>query len=596
MLLAAQQGMTSTPATHLKHPFVQANALHSPGAGERSDATALWSEDFETGLNGWTVETSEGAVDWTLTSTGNTNGYTPGPLESATGFPNGHWIVADSDAEGTADVSENTSITSPLITGFDTVSHMLLLFEQSFRQLNNDQTLVEVSGNGGLDWTVYEVNHALAGNESTPGAPAGQTIVLNITSALAQGSGGILLRFRWVSDQGFTYSWQVDDVALLPVRPNDLVLQAATSASWYPGPGGYENMPCTIYPLGETRELKFKGIIGNNGSLPQTNVHLRVDVTGPDGYSTILNSSSIDLLPGASDSLFILDYEPPSIIGDYAFHISVVQDAEDDEPTDNSIDQQIRVDANLFARDEGQLTSVRNNGTYDYILGNRFWIEGYGRTLEAVEVALGPGTEVGASISALVYDGYFHFEALSDPHTITQYEINDLGGGTFISLPLVAPLELDNDRLYLVCVFVEAVNGEVFTGLSGQSPPQTSMIYRMDTESWYYTTNTPMVRMRLGDLVGIPDAPAGIAGLMAYPSPFDGKTTISFSDERGAAVRWELCDATGRVVRTGALGERPPGERRILLDGEGLADGIYTMAIFSGGSRSTVKLVHQSMR
>ncbi|MBL0043932.1 MAG: hypothetical protein IPP33_05815 [Flavobacteriales bacterium] len=37
------------------------------------------------------------------------------------------------------------------ILGFDTIPFVLLSFEQSFRQLNDDRTLVGVSGSGGTD-------------------------------------------------------------------------------------------------------------------------------------------------------------------------------------------------------------------------------------------------------------------------------------------------------------------------------------------------------------------------------------------------------------------------------------------------------------
>lgn len=597
LLLAAQQGETQTHDLYQRAPFIpEARHDHAAAKAVRSDAASLWSEDFESGLNGWSVETSFGAVDWTITTTGNTGGYTPGPLESSTGYPGGHWIMADSDGDGMPGQPENTTMTSPVITGFDTVPYMLLRFEQSFRQLNNDQTLVEVTGNGGADWTVYEVNQHIAGNQSTPGAPASETIMLNITSALANGSSAIQVRFRWASYEGYTYSWQVDDIALIGVKPNDLVLHEATWASWNLDAPGYEGIPCTIYPVGETHELKFKGVIGNNGSLPQTNVRLQVDVTGPDGYSATLSSASIDLQPGSVDSLFIEDYQPPDVVGDYGFHIAVVQDQTDDQPTDNSMDQGIKVDAHLFARDEGSVQSVRANGGYDYVFGNRFWIEEYGRTMEGVDVALGPGTEAGAVISALVYDGNFHYVAQSDLHTVTSEEVNEIGGDHFITLPLTEPTLLEGERLYLACVYVQTISGEAYAGMSGTSLPQTSLIYRYDTDHWYYTTSTPMVRMRLGGITGVDDLSRSVPPLQAWPSPFEGEATASFVSEHGGPARWDLRDATGRLVRTGNLGTVPPGERRFTVDGADLADGLYTLSLEIDGVRSALGLVHQARR
>lgn len=593
LLLAAQQGNTNTPDRNAKHPFTAQSVLPGWAPPERSDAITLWSESFETGLDGWTVETPYGQVDWELTITGNTEGYTPGPLEGTSGYPGGQWIVADSDAEGTAGSPEHTVITSPPILGFGNMHYMMLRFEQSFRQLNNDQTLVKVSGDGGATWTTYPVNEDLVGNQSTPGAPAAEVITLNISNAVAEGSDDIRIRFEWISDEGYTYSWQVDEVSLLAALTNDLALVKLNGEEHAAGTG-YYGMPCTIYPVGETHELDFKGEVINNGGAPQTNVRLRVEVSGPEGYTYVHTSGAVNLEPARIDSLFLTDIELPDVVGDYHFVFSVIQDEAEEDAADNVAERRIHVDAQVFGRDEGHMDSARDNDGADYELGNRFWISGYPRTLQGVDVAVGPGTQPGALITAMVYDQWNQYVASSDPYTVAATDINSYGSGDFINLPLFEPLELESERIYMVCVRVQTDYGNVLTGISGTSEAQFSLIRTEDSDTWYYTTSTPMVRMRLEGMVGFADAPPASIGLHAFPTPFDAEATVMFNNAESEEVRWELRDASGRLVRTGNMGTQAPGEHRILLDGEGLEPGLYMVNVETGGVRSTVKLVRQA--
>lgn len=593
LLLAAQQGTVRSRALNRKCLSPTAAGRHEDLSHDRSDAFTLWSEDFEDGLDGWTTETPYGGVSWELTSTGNTNGYTPEPLRGTSAYPGGQWIQADSDAHGTAGAPENTMITSPPLLGFGEVHFMLLRFEQSFRQLNDDQTLVKVSGDGGANWVTYPVNQDLPGNQMTPGAPQAQVITLNISSALVPVSDDIRIRFEWISDEGYTYSWQVDEISLLSVPANDVTMIGLEGKEHVVGTG-YYGPPCTSYPVGEVRTMDYKAVVGNNGSTTQTNVRLQAEVTGPDGYATIYTSPGIALAPATVDSLFLEDLQPPDVIGDYTYVFSVVQDEEDAEPENNARELSLRVDAEVFARDDGQVDNSRDNGGAGYELGNRFWIQGYGRTLEGVDVALGPGTEAGALITAIVYDGSNDYVGSSDLYIVQASDINEYGGTTFIHLPLLEPAALESERLYLACVSVQTENGNVFTGTSGISAPQTSLIRPSGSGTWYYTTSTPMVRMRLADDTGVSSLTPVALDIRAWPSPFDDQVTISFHSGQSGTTQWELRDASARIVRSGYLGHLPAGERRITLDGAALDRGVYTMWIGTGGQRSAIKLVREA--
>ncbi|MBK9274482.1 MAG: hypothetical protein IPM49_08080 [Flavobacteriales bacterium] len=598
-MVLAQEPVQQMPSCwNTRAPMAPAHGHEPPEAltAERSAAAVLWSEDFENGLGGWTVNTQTGAVSWQLTSTGNTGGFTPGPLQSTTGYPGGSWIVADSDEQGTAGVAENTTITSPPITGLDTVPFMLLRFEQSFRQLNNDITQVEVSSDGGSDWTVFPVNGDVPGNQSTPGSPVSETVVLNISSALNGGSGDIRIRFHWLSFEGFTYSWQVDDIALLTVEANDLRLISATYADWSPDEPDFDGLPYSIYPIDELRELKFKAVAINNGSQPQTNVRLKADIDGPGTNDVILYSAPITLSPGAVDSLYITGYTPVAALGTYLLQLSVVQDEPEALPDDNGKVMRFEVQVDRFARDENAMQGDRDNGTDPYELGNWYHIRSSDHTLYAIEVALSARTDPGTLISASLYDEELELLMSTEEHEVLASELNLQGQHEFITLPLVAPMPLDADNDYFVAVTHYGGTEEVWTATSGTSAPQSSLIFDGGSGQWFYVTVTPMVRMNFDPAAGVADDPARRLGLVAAPSLFDDRTTIRFELPVASPVRWELHDAVGRLVRSGDAGRLAPGAHAIELPAGELAPGVHAFTLIDGERRSTIRIVRNGAR
>ncbi|MBP6391838.1 MAG: T9SS type A sorting domain-containing protein [Flavobacteriales bacterium] len=563
---------------------------------QRASATVLWSEDFETGLNGWTVNTSTGPVVWTTTSTGNTGGYTPGPLQSTTGYPGGTWIAADSDLMGAAGVSENTTITSPPITTLGLEAYMLLRFEQSFRQLNDDQTIVEVSANGGTNWTLYPVNTEIPGNQSTPGAPQAETVYLNITGALNGGSNDIRIRFHWLSDEGYTYSWQVDDVALLAVEQNDLRLLSATYADWNTDEDNFAGVPYSIYPIDELRELKFKAMVINNGSQTQTNVRLKVDVDGPGSNDVTLYSQGITLAPGEVDSLFILGYTPIAQIGIFLLDMELVQDQIEDLADDNSTLQRFEVQPDRFSRDLGAMDSDLDNQGIAYEAGNWFHVLSFDQTLYAIEIALSARTDPGVFVKGVLYDQARNFVMETEAYEVQNGDLNTLGGSTYLCLPLINPVPLLEDQDYLVTAAHFGGPLEVWVATSGTSTPLTSLLLDGAQNNWFYLQQTPMVRMNLDPTASVTEQGASQHALQAAPSVFDESTVIRFELPSSARTTWQLTDVSGRIIAGGDLGVRTAGQNSLELSGSDLAPGAYLFTLLDQGTRSTLRIVRNGVR
>ena len=85
----------------------------------------------------------------------------------------------------------------------------------------------------------------------------------------------------------------MDDITLIAAHDNDLTLSNATWSAQNLGQPGSMQLPCTVYAESELCPLNFRGVITNNASLTQTNVHLQVLVDGPGGDGITLNAAAV---------------------------------------------------------------------------------------------------------------------------------------------------------------------------------------------------------------------------------------------------------------------------------------------------------------
>lgn len=171
-----------------------------------------------------------------------------------------------------------------------------------------------------------------------------------------------------------------------------------------------------------------------------------------------------------------------------------VQDEPEDQLADNDAELAIAIDPFLFARDNGMLNGDMAKGTDGYILRNWFPINGFNKELTAVEVALSDKSDPGAMITVAIYDDNMDQLQESEEHTIRSSDLNADGNDHFISIPLSSPVILTHDRSYLVAAHHYGGALEVWTGTSGVSAEQTSLVYGGGPANWSFILSTPMVR------------------------------------------------------------------------------------------------------
>jgi hypothetical protein len=76
-----------------------------------------------------------------------------------------------------------------------------------------------------------------------------------------------------------------------------------------------------------------------------------------------------------------------------------------------------------------------------------------------------------------------------------------------------------------------------------------------------------------------------------YPNPFNSTTRITLTLPQAGTVRVDLYDITGRLVRTLMHSTLSAGSHNIVVNGDGLASGIYLLKIANGRDVRARKLV-----
>ncbi|MCB9170991.1 MAG: T9SS type A sorting domain-containing protein [Flavobacteriales bacterium] len=548
--------------------------------------TSYFSENFDGGLNGWTVNTPVGTVNWDITSTGpgpTTSTYPVPPLNSST--PGG-WAIVDDDYLGTSGVSSETWLVSPVIDLSLAPTNLKVEFEQYFQEWQTDHCYVGVTTDGGGSWNEVEINEGVGRD----GRPNPELVDVNISPWVANDPANVQLRFRYVST--WDYGWQIDNVVIKDLPANDMALTYTKQTSFDFGNTGLENIEYSIYPIEQIREMQLHGGLKNKGYLPQTGAVVNAVVTGPNGQELSTMTNGVDYAPAVADTVVIDGYVPSGDIGDYSIALSVVQNETDDVPSNNTMTSTFAVSQYEWAQDDGICMSTQaqgpNNEQDQYELGNYFDVVQQGSQIEGVKVALHESTTPGALIYGVLCDIDLGYIALTDDHEVQANELNPIGGSNFITLPFAEPLDLDAGTAYCVMVGYYGGAEDMVFCTSGISDPQVSIIRYPASDEQFFVTKTPMVRALLGGVIGI-DEPAGpITGAVRiWPNPATDASTIAFTLQQSADVSVRLMDALGRVVRDQKLGRMPIGRSTHQLDMNALAPGLYTYLLLADGQRRT---------
>ena len=561
----------------------------------------FWEEDFSNGWpTGWTTQNSSGLCEWKWTL-GGTHGFFNGnnatdfddPISSTTAADG--FIIADNDSANHFNFGQPSSQTYEFIdTRFTTSAidlsanpAVVLEFEQMFR-FNNDVDLEVSVSNDSITWTTWTVQ----GNAVNNGVSADPELVeLNITS-VAGGEATVYIRVGW---NARVYFWMIDDMRIIQAPDNDIKILRSDYNEWdFDTSPDFSTLEFSMYSSSQVRPLTFKTLYNNFGTVDQTNVSLNVDVLD-DGNNNVFNGASAGVTAPTEiiDSLYVLGYTPSGATGRFDIMYEITQDQTDSDPSDNASTRWFDVSEFIFARDTGALDGNTDNQNEAYELGNWYNIQNNDEELAGIDVVFDDDTEVGTIVSGVLYDSNRDVIDFTEEYEIQSSDLNAAGENNSVSLVFASPITLFQDEDYLITVSHFGGADNVVIGTSGDSPPQTSLIFDQPTSTWFFVTSTPMVRMNFNPSVGIEDdlQAFGMSVGQNIPNPSNGSTSIRIEFDQAMQSTFEMHDVTGKLVYFQDLGKRSAGLHTIQLNTNEFNNGLYFYTLIANDQKMTKRMV-----
>ena len=570
-----------------------------------------------------TVEGPAGPYNQWAGGTG--DGSAASPMNSTTA--NNGLLIVDSDLFG-ADANydaawiENSWVQTADPIDCSSLEFVSISMETRYRCWDNgasddsEKCLIEVSRDG-VNWPSIETFAEIDGTvdygdgelvasrwEVFPGFETGDgtdnpsLVEFDITTA-AGGQEQIWVRFRWSGTWG--YSWEIDDIQIYQTPANDLRIDNYTSYTDYFTTGVYE---AGVFAAGQLSELQAAAKIYNVGYLDQEGSTLALGVNG----SEVGASDPITISYQTDDTLRVV-YDM-SEVGTYDLTYTVSATVEDENPGNNAASQSFEVSNLHYGRDNGTMVAeFPGEGTDDFIALAPYDIF-EDVTVYAIDVAIVAGSEDGTPVIAHLFDG-------ADENYITEQY-----GGLIVStseLDLAAQYSNDgteDDVLWYTLVLEEpttlpagSVIGAGFEHYGGSSVQIWESQYTYDNTAfvygpfgsgsaydWYYTNETPMVRLNLNpdatNTVSVKEvATANFQFYPLAPNPANASTRLQYRLDQNSDVALEVRDITGKLVTRINRGTQAVGYHSITLDVEEYNAGVYMTTLVVNGARATERLL-----
>ena len=562
-------------------------------SNEKILGITLWSDDFSTPAN-WTIDNSgQSGVEfgWNINNT--TEGWWSANGISSTSGGNSAELVNGDAQAGTQALGVTYTLTTAQPIDIATLggnNQVSLQFEQYGARFNDLQE-IQISTDGITFTTVGNNLDKPVLSAAGGSAFANPDLkIINLATFLSANPSPIWVRFSWTTNfpgssananVWITYGWYIDDVKIVTNPTNDL---SVTGSYW-----GSVGLPYYQIPDEQVTEIGFSADVFNGGINTQNNVKLNINANNGAWTGSSAPESIVSLDTAVLELATF--YTPPATPGAISITRTITADSTDDIPANNVIDNiDFIVTDFIYARDKGTPSGSTSNGTDGFEVGNLFDIF-QDETLKAINVRLpggASGATVGTEIFVKVYSidattGDFLFESESAPLTLAS---NNLG--TNLVMELEPYIDVFAGTTYL------AVVGAYSAGLrvsnAGKSEPQTSFFLDMADNTWYYTTNTPMVRMNFDPILSVAEQ-TEITQAVVLPNPTTANATLRFDLQNTTDVTVLVTDVSGKIMQNNSFNQLVAGAQEITLAAEQWAAGIYTVRITSNDQALTKKFV-----
>lgn len=427
--------------------------------------TVLFEEQFDGGLNGWTVNSIDNdgvdTMEWTYYPAG-----LSGPLF---GNATGSTIASPTAANGAVGVNffymryggdqANLPATFPYgqyvgdvispTFSLDTVTAPLsITFFSDTRILNESvngepHTGVAFSIDDGATWLpTLNANDGMMSNDD----PFNGMRTVNIPASYGlQGSSTVKVKFTYNQD---FYYWTIDDIMVVS-RPE--VTDMRANESFYAIPPNYST------PKSQVDEFGFLVDVENIGGIAADNVNLNVrlqnSVTGDvvyeadQAYGTIAIDSLAENVPFGS-------FTPDAEIADYVGTYTVSSDGNDVDAANNTLSFPFEITQGLFAKENEVTRTVAPADDSSFGYGNVFYVTNPGHFAEDITFGVANASDVTGgfiTIKLLEWQGDLNQDGMA---TIDdEFSIASFSGYTFDGseddMLLTVPINIDGDLVPL---------------------------------------------------------------------------------------------------------------------------------------------------
>jgi len=366
----------------------------------------IFSEDFDGGLpSNWTASQMDGSTinassNWIYSTQGPQGAYAIPAITSTTA--NNGFMLFDSDVN--CDGPQDVWLISPSFdaTGFDNV---VVSFEHYYRRFD-DQIFIEVSINGGADWTEYELYDDLVDNDFAGAGVSENPVISNtVISDLAANKSDVIIAFRFYSQEGCSYSWQIDDVNVTDVDLTPF-FDLRVNTNFFAIP------PSIITPVSQVDSIGFLCDVKNIGQMDASGVNLNINVSSLTGVNFHSQDMDYGTIPAGTldeNRIFPERFTPPDTLSTvYEATYTVSMDSTDQVPANNEITFQFAISDSIFAK-EFSITgeAVPPDGAITpWTIANHYYLpDGLGYACSSVLISIGnAGVSAGGLVNVYLYE------------------------------------------------------------------------------------------------------------------------------------------------------------------------------------------------
>ncbi len=394
---------------------------------QNAEAQIILNEDFES------VATPALPAGWTTATLGTDAGFTTGTDADANA--GGYWPVTPhttfamtNDDVCNCDKSADYLILPPQNLAPYAGSGISLTAEVWSDAVYGGIGHVEVSTDGGANWTVEHVFTPTAGWQNVP-------VSLNSYAGMMN----VWIAFRFSDAGEWGNGMAVDDVVLEAVA-DDLAIISEV---------GYEY---TQTPLSQATGIDLSAELGNNGGATATNITLTAQVyLQPDLVNAVstVNGSLTSLVAGATEVVNAGTFTPASA-GDYVvvYSVSYDQSSSDANPANDMLTGGgWTITNDYYARDNGNAVGgLGINGIGAIFQGSVYDVNVNG-AISAVDVSFGGG-QAGDTVQIQIY------EMAGDTPSVMVYSTAEIilsgAGAGWQTFNLPAPVNVNAGSSYCV--------------------------------------------------------------------------------------------------------------------------------------------------